>query len=137
MLLKFHFAARCRRSDQTSGMAGPWLGSLPLLCTERACQCTNRGTLRVTTYTRVFIHAYLHVILGQVFLWSVLLLNGTGWWFFRLNTYLDWEEIRSKKSWKRKIDCDRGTVVSKEELLQNMKILRKTCWREIHSDGGL
>lgn len=44
---------------------------------------------------------------------------------------------RSKKSWKRKIGGDKETMKSKEELLQHMKMSRKVCWRDIHTEGGV
>lgn len=42
----------------------------------------------------------------------------------------------SKKSWKRKIDRDKETIKSKEELLRHVKMPRKV-WREIHSEEGV
>lgn len=54
MLLKFPFGALCGHSDQTSGMAGPWQGSLLPLCAERAHKCTSHSISHRTTYTYVF-----------------------------------------------------------------------------------
>lgn len=57
MLLKFPFGALCGHSDQTSGMAGPWQGSLLLLCAERAHKCTSHSISHRTMFTYVCTYA--------------------------------------------------------------------------------
>lgn len=60
MLLKFPFGALCGHSDQTSGMAGPWQGSLLLFCAEHAHKCTATA---FHTGLHVHMYSYVHVIL--------------------------------------------------------------------------
>lgn len=55
MLLKFPSGALCGHSDQTSGMAGPWQGSLLLFCAERAPKCTSHSISHQTACSYGFI----------------------------------------------------------------------------------
>lgn len=55
MLLKFPSGALCGRWDQTSGMAGPWQGSLLLFCAECAPKCTSHSISHQTACTYGFI----------------------------------------------------------------------------------